>query len=70
MEKYQVIVGNIGTVYYGNDYEGASADFDYYVLRSKDGVGAASGESVTMFEDGEPVKEFYGKNDMGDTDDV
>jgi len=57
MKKYQVIVGNIGTVYDGDDIIEAEENFKEYYNQSKDGYGRASGESVTLWVDGEPIKD-------------
>lgn len=50
---YQVIVGNIGTVYSGNTEQTACDIFDEYVKMSQAPYGRASGESVTLMMDGE-----------------
>jgi hypothetical protein len=51
MDKYETIVGNIGSVYSGNDLAEAVRLFDHYVDQSKNSVGSrAEGESVTIFE--------------------
>jgi len=55
MNKYQVIVGNIGTVYAGDDLTEAKEYFKEYYEQSKDGYGRAGGESVTLMVDGEPI---------------
>lgn len=57
-KTYEVIVGNIGTVYEGPHGTTARAAFREYVHASKQARGRAGGEQVTMFEDGEPVKEY------------
>ena len=53
MNKYQVVVGNIGTVYDGDDYDEALENFNEYSEQSKQQYGRAAGEQVTLFEDGE-----------------
>ncbi len=60
--KFQVIVGNIGQVYIGKNKQIAKKDYADYVKFSKDRYGRASGEDVTLFEDGEPIREYYGTN--------
>jgi hypothetical protein len=55
---YEVIVGNIGTVYRGPDDTGARSHFEEYVKQSKTCQGRAGYEQVTLFEDGEILKEF------------
>jgi len=58
MSKYQVIVGNVGTVYDGDDKEQALKDYRACISLSRDCVaGRMSGEQVTLFEDGEILKE-------------
>lgn len=59
--KYQVYVGNIGMVYDGDSEEDAILNFNDYVINSTQGYGRASGEDVTLFEDGEIIKDFIGK---------
>jgi hypothetical protein len=56
--KYVVSVGNIGSVYSGNDQNKAVEIFDCYVEMSEKSYGRASGEEVTMFEDDEIVNNF------------
>lgn len=56
---YNVIVGNIGRVYSGNGTE-AMRVFATYKALSLDNYGRAAGESITIFKDGEIVKEFVG----------
>ena len=62
-ENYQVIVGNIGTVYDGSNQTKANGIYDEYVQMSKDNYGRAGGESVTLMEDGEPIAEHFGEFD-------
>jgi hypothetical protein len=58
---YEVIVGNIGTVHTGprrNTHDGAEQVYaEYSRLVSTPGI-RASGETVTLFKDGEIVKQF------------
>lgn len=60
--KYQVIVGNIGTVCDTDDRADAIDEYEDYVLFSEQGHGRASGEPVTLFEDGEIIREHEGMN--------
>lgn len=46
---YTVTVGNIGEVYSGSSLGLAWQNYNEYVQRSKDGIGKAAGESVTLF---------------------
>jgi len=57
MNKYQVIVGNIGTVYDGNWAIMAKKVYKEYYEQSKDGYGRAAGESVTLWVYGEPIED-------------
>lgn len=58
--EYEVVVGNIGSVYRGKYLGAALIKFVSYKQQSKDGYGRAAGESVTLFQDGEPIKEYQG----------
>ena len=60
---YQVVVGNIGTVYEGISVIESYRTFHDYVRISKEGVGRAGGESVTRFRDGEIINEHVGSED-------
>ncbi len=53
--QYQVIVGNIGTVTTTDSKKQALADFASYAEAAKSPYGRASGEEVTLFEDGEII---------------
>lgn len=61
--KYEITVGNIGTVYVGFNKITALDTFQEYVSRSKTNVGRAGGESVTMLKNGEIAKEYVGTVD-------
>jgi hypothetical protein len=52
MAHWQVVVGNVGTVYEGTEAAQASGAFWDYRDLSVRGVGRAAGESVTMIRDG------------------
>ena len=58
MSKFQVIVGNIGTVYDGDDYNEAMKNYNEYSEQSKQQYGRAAGEPVTLWIEGEPALEF------------
>ena len=60
MNKFQVIVGNIGTVYDGNNYMQAQARYTAYVRASKSPHGRAAGEPVTLMRNGEIRSEYEG----------
>lgn len=62
---YEVVVGNVGTVYSGRSLKKALAKFRAYVEESKAGApdgsaGRASGEDVTLFRDGDIFEEHVG----------
>lgn len=59
--KYQVIVGNIGIVCDTDDLADAIDKYEDYVLYSGHCFGRASGEPVTLFEDGEIIREHEGE---------
>jgi hypothetical protein len=58
----QVIVGNIGTVYEGNDEAEAYRAFCLYRDKSKAGEGRAADEDVTWMRHNEPHMEHTGKD--------
>ena len=59
-KRWEVIVGNIGTVYSGSDEKQARKDYRDYVDISRAGAGSAGGEPVTLMRDGEPELEHEG----------
>jgi hypothetical protein len=59
-EPWEVIVGNIGSVYSGTDETLARATFATYKQNSIDNYGRAAGEDVTLMRNDEPVEEFFG----------
>ncbi len=60
MSQYQVIVGNVGNVYDGDNKQEAYKHYSEYVYLSKYDTGIASGESVTIMDGGEVENEFAG----------
>lgn len=58
--KFQVVVGNIGTVYSGNNYQGALCKFRNYVALSKLTRGPVAGENVTLLHNDEIREEYTG----------
>lgn len=60
LPDFEVIVGNIGTVYRGDDIDKATEFFTDYVGISNGLFGRASGEDVTLFEDGDILMEHVG----------
>ena len=57
MYPYQVVVGNVGIVYDGNDALTATAIFVEYPQQSASGVGRAAGGHVALIVDGEVADE-------------
>lgn len=55
MSRYQVIVGNIGTVLDTDSRQAAAKTYGEYKQQSIDHYGRASGEEVTLFMDDEPL---------------
>ena len=64
MKSYQVVVGNIGEVWSGNNPIDAHKEYGEYKRLSVAGYGRAAGESVTMFLDGEIKLEHIGEVDF------
>jgi hypothetical protein len=64
--RYQVVVGNIGTVYSGNDASKARRAFEEYKEQSLTNYGRAAGESVTWFENGEIMRAYIGILDLSE----
>ena len=60
--RFQVLVGNIGSVYIGNDKGLAVSTFREYADQSKNNYGRAAGESVTLFDRDEITKEVEKKS--------
>lgn len=55
---YEVIVGNAGTVYKGDNERDALLNARLYVDQSKANRGRAAGEPVTVLKDGEIVEHY------------
>jgi len=61
MHTYEVIVGNVGSVYYGRSRAKAIGTYESYVLISKEHDGARCyGKDVTLIVDGEVAREHGG----------
>jgi hypothetical protein len=60
--KYEVLVGNIGMVWSEETLQSEESravhEFNDWVARSQREFGRASGEAVTLFKDGEILKEY------------
>ena len=63
---YEVIVGNIGKVYEGSNGFDAIVAYNIYVGKSKRNEGRCAGESVALWLNNEPIKEFYGATVEGE----
>ncbi len=57
-DRYEVIVGNIGTVYHGNNKKVAISIFREYQRQSDGDMGRASGENISLMEYGEVINEY------------
>jgi len=68
MARYQVICGNIGTVYDGDNMIDANRDYGTYKRQSQSGVGRAGGETVTLFDNDEIKFEHIGEQDIAEQD--
>jgi hypothetical protein len=64
--RWEVVVGNVGTVFDGTRESAARQEYKDYVILSKSGNGRAGGESVTLMCDGDIVQEHIGPNDQSD----
>jgi hypothetical protein len=61
MPRYEVVVGNVGSVYHGESEDDADEIFTSYVEASKEMEGARCfGEDVTLFVDAEIEQEHVG----------
>ena len=65
--SFQVICGNIGTVYDGANGRDARRAFAEYVRQSKARCGRASGEQVALIRNGEVEKEYTPERDGAET---
>lgn len=60
-KHYEVLVGNIGTVWSGSNGAEAMREYGQWKRLSKGTQGRASGEDVTLFKDGEILFEHHGR---------
>lgn len=56
--KYEVIVGNIGTVFETDNKRAAQTVYEDYVERSKSNFGRGANQAVVMMFDGEIEAEY------------
>jgi hypothetical protein len=68
--RYQVIVGNIGTVYEGDNPVEARRLFGVYREQSRSQVGRAGGEDVVLMGKDGPLLEFFGSEFNADRDEL
>ena len=61
---FEVIVGNVGTVYVGNNYMKASSKFQTYIKQSKNKIGRAGGEPVVLMHKGSIRHEYEPPKDL------
>jgi hypothetical protein len=64
MAYYEVIVGNVGTIYSGYSKAEALHRYDTYVEISESCVGRAGGESIVLMVDGDISKEHEGRRSI------
>jgi hypothetical protein len=62
-KQYTVVVGNVGTMDYTSK-KLAMDRYTTYITNSKRNETRAAGESVTLLQDGEPIMEHVGINDL------
>lgn len=55
LPRYEVIVGNIGSVIATDDYSEAYEVFDEYCSQSRAGYGRAAGEEIELLDQGESL---------------
>lgn len=60
MSQYEVVVGNVGTIYSGSSKKEATKRYNSAVKSSKLNSGRDAGESVTLFCDSDICKEHVG----------
>ena len=63
MSSHEIVVGNIGTVYYGDNYDDAAMTYIAYCDQSREPGHRCTFESVTWFKDGEIANEFNPETD-------
>lgn len=59
---FRVVVGNVGTVYYGPSSKDAVQAWNDYVYLSRTNQGRAAGESVLILRDDNITREYEGTN--------
>jgi len=67
---YQVVVGNVGTVYSGLDGAEAERIYGDYCVLSVGGKGRVGGEEVTLLRGGEVQKTYAPVRTVADAEDV
>jgi hypothetical protein len=69
MSRFQLIVGNIGIVYDGDNEIHAKNQFNIYEYLSQERHGRYTGESVMLLKDDEILREHIGSQDESDSSD-
>lgn len=64
LNTFEVVVGNVGTVYRGDDFGEAVGTYSEYRELSQIGYGSVSGESVALFEGGDILYITLGVSDV------
>jgi hypothetical protein len=63
IHNYQLIVGNIGQVYDGTNGAQALREYGQWKKKSIANDGRSAGEPVTLIRDGEPLREYFPKEE-------
>jgi hypothetical protein len=63
MDRYSVLVGNVGFVFTTNNKRQALLTFNIYLDHSKSAYGRCANESVYLLENGDIIKEHKGSNE-------
>lgn len=70
IHHYEVMVGNIGSVYSGMNKQAAETKYDSYTKLSAAGYGIAGNENVSLLCDGDLVVEYQGNQGKGNADEA
>lgn len=63
--RWQVVVGNVGTVYDGDHRPTAMSTYIAYRAASRTNKGRAAGEQVTLMRDDDVYRQHEGTHDAG-----
>ena len=64
LPRYEVIVGNVGSVISTDDYREAYEVFGEYCSQSESDYGRAGREDVYLLDQGEPIHELQNQYDL------